>query len=311
MFNFFICREDKLMKKLFITLLLSVLCGVFPVKAEEYGRFYDDVMISNDIRTEEDAQKAKNKASSLLDKKAPVIKIDGMPDATAFRSNRDKVRSNDAEKNSFGINRASQPVIVENTATKYGEGPFGLSWGGTYKQIKALGVELEKVDIKDHPNSFVVTQLPKPLADIKKVIISFGDDNLMWRVFAYGNQLDDDPDAAKVLKLYRQYYKLLNQKYGNGKEFFTPKIITVEKPSKDEQGRDTIETIRVQQPIGNPHFLADLQSGEASLYATFEDSRVGAALAVTVDANGKSFIIIDFTNLQIFKEREEQTLNAL
>ena len=63
--------------------------------------------------------------------------------------------------------------------------------------------------------------------------------------------------------------------------------------------------------MGGKNFLAELKSGEAVLYATFEDAKVGAALAVNVDGNGKSYIIIDFTNLQIYKEREEQTLNAL
>ena len=57
--------------------------------------------------------------------------------------------------------------------------------------------------------------------------------------------------------------------------------------------------------------MAELQSGQAVLYATFEDQDVGAALAVNVDGDGKSYIIIDYTNLRIFREREEETLNAL
>ena len=298
------------MQKFFVAALLMTMCAVFSVRAQDDGGFYENIMISADEKSAENAATAKNKAGSLLDKKAPIIRIEGMPDDEVFQSGRITRRNND-EQGFSGFNRASRPVIIENTATKYGEAPFGLSWGGSYKQIKALGVELEKIEIKDYPNSFVVTQLPKPLPDIRRVIVSFGNDNLMWRIFAYGNLLDDDEDAVKVLKLYRQYFKLLNQKYGNGKEFFTPKITVIEKPIKDNLGRDAVERIRVEEPIGNPHFLSDLQSGEAVLYATFEDARVGAALAVGVDENGKSFIIIDFTNLQIFREREEQTLNAL
>lgn len=297
------------MPKLLIWILISALTMVFQAQAEEYGKFYEDVLISNDLKLEENAEKAKNKASNLLDKKAPVIKIDTPTEALPFR--RSASGRNNSGDSPINFNRAAQPVMVEKTTTKYGEGPFGLSWGGTYKQIKAMGVELEQTNIKDYPNSFAATQLPKPLPDIRRVLVSFGDNNQLWRIVAYGNMLDDDPDAAKVLKLYRQYYKLLNQKYGNAKEFFTPKITIIEKPIKDALGRDAIETIKKEEPIGNPHFLADLQSGEAVLYATFEDNRVGAALAVTVDGNGKSFIIIDFTNLQIFKEKEEQTLNAL
>lgn len=280
--------------------------------AEEYGKFYEDVLISNDVKLEENAETAKQKASSLLSTKAPVIRIEGQ-DTLPFRAQRKRSGSNinRSENMPFSMNKAVSPTIVENTTTKYGEGPFGLSWGGTYNQIKAMGVELEKEEIKDYANSFSATQLPKPLPDFRKVIISFGEDNLMWRVLSYGTLLDDDPDAAKVLKLYRKYYKLLNQKYGNAKEFFTPKITIIEKTVKDQLGRDQIETTRIEEPIGGKNFLAELQSGQAVLYATFENAKVGAALAVNVDGNGKSYIIVDFTNLQIYKEREEQTLNAL
>lgn len=299
------------MAKIWFVALLSVLPFFSPdTHAEEYGKFYEDVLISSDVKLEENAETAKNNASSLLDKKAPVIKIEGQA-ALPFRSQRPKGETQNRSESmpfSFGQNK---PAIVENTTTKYGEGPFGLSWGGTYNQIKAMGVELEKVEIKDYVNSFAASQLPKPLPDFDKVIISFGEDNLMWRVLAYGKKLDDDADAAKVLKLYRKYYKLLNQKYGNAKEFFTPKITVIEKTVKDQFGRDQIETTKVKEPLGGKNFLAELQSGEAVLYATFEDLKVGAALAVNVDGDGKSYLILDFTNLQIYKEREEQTLNAL
>ena len=300
------------MAKIWLIVSLFFLCGLYSsaADAEEYGKFYEDVLISNDVKLEENAETAKNKASSLLDKKAPIIKIEGQ-DSLPFRSQRPHGEiKNRSETMPFGsIN--NRPAIVENTSTKYGEGPFGLSWGGSYNQIKAMGVELEKTQIKDFVNSFAATQLPKPLPDFRRVIITFGEDNLLWRIVAYGNLLDDDPDAAKVLKLYRKYYKLLNQKYGNAKEFFTPKITITEKTVKDQYGRDQIETTRTEEPLGGKNFLAELKSGEAVLYATFEDAKVGAALAVNVDSNGKSYIIIDFTNLQIYKEREEQTLNAL
>ena len=70
---------------------------------------------------------------------------------------------------------------------------------------------------------------------------------------------------AKVLKLYRKYYKLLNQKYGNAKEFFTPKITVIEKTVKDQFGREQIETTKIKEPLGGKNFLAELQSGEAEI----------------------------------------------
>ena len=55
------------------------------------------------------------------------------------------------------------------------------------EQIKAMGVELEQTNIKDYPNSFAATQLPKPLPDIRRILVSFGDNNQLWRIVAYGN----------------------------------------------------------------------------------------------------------------------------
>ena len=63
--------------------------------------------------------------------------------------------------------------------------------------------------------------------------------------------------------------------------------------------------------MGGPNFLDALQSGEAVLYATFENQEVGAALAVNVDGEKKSYIVIDYTNLRIFRKREETALDAL
>lgn len=289
------------MKKFFAILSMLTIFGCLSANAQQDGFFYEDVLISNDVRAEENAQKAKSNASNLLNKKAEAIKLDVAPEVMPFRT----------RQSSGNSHFVSQPVIVSETATKYGEAPFGLGWGATYKQTKALGVELKPITIKNYPNSFSVSQLPKTLPDINNVNISFGEDNSLWRILAYGHRLEDEPDASKVMALYHRYYKLLEQKYGNAQQFFTPKITTIQKIIKDEEENETIETINIEEPIGNKNFLSDLKSGEAVLYATFENDKVGAALTVNVDGNGKSYIIIDFTNLQIFKEKEEQTLDAL
>ena len=285
------------MKKTFLAFVLGAAATATPLRAEilEDGKFYEDVLISDDIKMEESSNSAMEKASELLKQKPKIIKIEGAP--LEFRSSRPKPAA-----------VVSKPV---ETTTEYGEAPFGLSWGATYNQTKALGVELKKVERKDSVNDFIVTKLPKPLADFRQVIVSFGEDNSLWRLSAYGKLIDDNASASKALHLYRKYYSLLERKYGNAKEFFTPKIITVEKKVKDEYGRDKIEIEKISEPIGGPNFLAGLKSGEAVLYATFEDEDVGAALAVNVDGDGKSYIVVDYTNLRIFREREQKTLDAL
>ena len=285
------------MKKTFLAFVLGAAATATPLRAEilEDGKFYEDVLISDDIKMEESSNSAMEKASELLKQKPKIIKIEGAP--LEFRSSRPKPAA-----------VVSKPV---ETTTEYSEAPFGLSWGATYNQTKALGVDLKKVERKDSVNDFIVTKLPKPLADFRQVIVSFGEDNSLWRLSAYGKLIDDNASASKALHLYRKYYGLLERKYGNAKEFFTPKIITVEKKVKDEYGRDKIEIEKISEPIGGPNFLAGLKSGEAVLYATFEDEDVGAALAVNVDGDGKSYIVVDYTNLRIFREREQKTLDAL
>ena len=287
------------MKKVFLTAFFLLTAAAGTAKAEEPlegGQFYEDVLISDDLKMRESSDSAKEKASRLLDQKPKIIKIEGAP--LEFRAPRQQQPTT----------VVSKPV---DTTTKYGEAPFGLSWGATYNQTKALGVDLTKVERKDSVNNFIVTKLPKPISDFRRIIVSFGENNSLWRLSAYGKLISDDPAASKALHLYKKYYDLLQRKYGNAQEFFTPKIVTVEKTVKDEYGRDKVEKEKVTRPIGNPDFLAELQSGEAVLYATFEDKDVGAALAVNVDGDGKSYIIIDYTNLQIFREREKEVLDAL
>ncbi len=287
------------MKKVFLTAFFLLTAAAGTAKAEEPlegGQFYEDVLISDDLKMRESSDSAKEKASRLLDQKPKIIKIEGAP--LEFRAPRQQQPTT----------VVSKPV---DTTTKYGEAPFGLSWGATYNQTKALGVDLTKVERKDSVNNFIVTKLPKPISDFRRIIVSFGENNSLWRLSAYGKLISDDPAASKALHLYKKYYDLLQRKYGNAQEFFTPKIVTVEKTVKDEYGRDKVEKEKVTRPISNPDFLAELQSGEAVLYATFEDKDVGAALAVNVDGDGKSYIIIDYTNLQIFREREKEVLDAL
>ena len=287
------------MKKVFLTAFFLLTAAAGTAKAEEPlegGQFYEDVLISDDLKMRESSDSAKEKASRLLDQKPKIIKIEGAP--LEFRAPRQQQPTT----------VVSKPV---DTTTKYGEAPFGLSWGATYNQTKALGVDLTKVERKDSVNNFIVTKLPKPISDFRRIIVSFGENNSLWRLSAYGKLISDDPAASKALHLYKKYYDLLQRKYGNAQEFFTPKIVKVKKTVKDEYGRDKVEKEKVTRPIGNPDFLAELQSGEAVLYATFEDKDVGAALAVNVDGDGKSYIIIDYTNLQIFREREKEVLDAL
>ncbi len=288
------------MLKFFLILALSCFVSTKTL-ATDNADFYEDVLISKDAKLEETASHAKSKAGNLLNQQIEYIQLD---DAENFTAPLGHIK----RKNNY-----TRPSIYDYTIKdqKYGEGPFGLPWGATYDQIKDLGVDLLKTPIKDYPNSFIATKLPKTISDIAKVYITLGEDNILWRIIAYGNPQADTPDAAKVMQLYKQYQKLLNQKYGNEKQYYTPKISEIETKTVDKEGKEHIEITKYEEPIGNKNFLSQLQRGEAVLYSTYENQKVGAVLSVNVDGEGKSYIIIDYTNLKILKENNDKTLNAL
>ena len=172
------------MKKIFLAVVIPLIAAGAAKAAElEDGKFYEDVLISDDLKMEDSSNSAKEKASSLLDQKPKIIKIEGEP--LQFRSARTKA----APAAPVG----GKPI---DTTTKYGEAPFGLSWGATYNQTKALGVDMERVERKDSVNDFIVTKLPKPIADFRQVIVSFGENNSLWRLTAYGRLLNDDASAS-------------------------------------------------------------------------------------------------------------------
>ncbi|MBQ9732213.1 MAG: hypothetical protein IJV97_03905 [Alphaproteobacteria bacterium] len=203
----------------------------------------------------------------------------------------------------------SKPTAEDNTKdiTRNQVAPFGLVWKSTVTATRNQGISLTKIEEKDYPNSYSATDLPKKIDDFARVDVSFGKEDKLWRIIAYGKLLDDDASATKVLRLYNIYSSLLAKKYGNKKEFFTPAEINV--VTKDSSGREKI--IKKTAPLGNPEFLSQLQSGKAVLYSTYNNNEIGAALAINVDGDGKSYIVLDYKNLGLLYSKEKKTLDAL
>lgn len=288
------------MKKSLWLIGLSVLAahaGLKSAIAQTSGDFYNSLLISDEIKNEENAQQAKQNAGKLLDTKPAEIKID----SPLLRSQQKKLKR--AKKSQEF--KARSKIIRGNEAA-----PFGLAWGASYDEVKKDGVTLSPVGQKDYVNNFSATHLPKKVSTFREVILTFGIENELWRIIAYGNLINDTPSAEKVMEIYNRYYRLLEQKYGNAQQFYTPKVINVDTQVPGSNSQKT-ETIAQEQPIGNPDFLSELQNGEAFLYATFENGKVGAALSVNVDGSGQSYITIEYKNLTILQAREKSTLDAL
>ena len=268
------------MKKGLWAIGLSALTAIFhcaAAMAQANNNFYDSLLISDEIKTEENAEQAKQNAGRLLNSKPNEIKID----SPLLRSHQKKLKK--AKK--------SKELKAQNKTLKEHESaPFGLTWGATYDEVKKDGVTLTPIGQKDYVNNFTASHLPKKVSTFREIILTFGIENELWRIIAYGNFINDTPSAEKVLEVYQQYYHLLEQKYGNAQQFYTPKVINVDKITDLGNGKTKTETIPQEQALGNPDFLQELQNGEAFLYATFENGKVGAALSVSVDGNGESYI---------------------
>lgn len=187
------------------------------------------------------------------------------------------------------------------------EAPFGLRWGATISDARNQGVQLSVAEMEDYANCFSAQRLPKPITFFERVYLCFGQDDKMYRILAYSRLLDDDATASKILHEYDTYSALLEQKYGNKEQYFTPATIT--KTVKNAQGRD--EVVQEPAPIGNPDFLSQLELGTAVLYSTYYNDEVAAALSIGVDGSKKSYIVIDYKNLPILKKQEAETLDAL
>lgn len=286
-------------------LLAAFTFAAAPLSAQENTpNFYQDLLISDELKAREAQEKAearhrqqleqaKNSARGILTTKTKNLKVD-VPKL-------ERRKTETPAKSDKEVAAATQNLD---------SAPFGLLWKASIEATKNLGVILTPIEQKDYVNSFAATHLPKDPKGFRDIYLTFGEENELWRMIAYGEFINDTPDAAKVLKEYRMYSRLLSRKYGKAKEFFTPAMKTIQKTVR-ENGQDIVKTEQIPEPMGNANFLKQLQSGEADLYSTFEGDNIGAALAINVDGDGKSYIIINYTNIKILKEREEETLNIL
>lgn len=301
MFNFFLDGEENMLKKAAL-LTISCILPLSVAQAQSSADFYQDLLISDEVKANEAKQKEQQKlqkqmqdvqdsARSLLTTKTKNLKID-VPQIE---------RRNDTEP-------SDKEVAME--AQNLDSAPFGLLWKASEATIKNMGIILTPAEQEDYVNSFDVSQLPVETKGFRRIQITFGEEDELWRIIAYGDFLEDTPEASKGLRQYEMYARLLNQKYGNQKDFYTPAMKTVEKEVMIN-GRKTMQTEQIPEKIGNPNFLSQLQEGTATLYSTFEGKGIGAALALNVDGDGKSYIVIDYKNLNILKERENETLNIL
>ena len=286
------------MKKLFLPILMTSFLFSFTSFAQDNALpdnfLFDDSDIivtaqddpsAPDLKTEENISDAVNSAKNILNQKPVKLR------QQIFPKLKDRQFS----------------TKFDHSSTSTQDAPFGLRWAADMSDTRNQGVELTVADMEDYVNCFLANKLPKPITFFDRVYVCFGQEDKLYRILAYSKLIDDDARASKVMHEYETYSDLLKQKYGNFEQDFTP--ATINKTIKNARGQD--ETVTENAPIGNPDFLSQLESGEAVLFSTYYNEDVAAALSIGVDGDKKSYIVIDYKNLQILKRQEADTLDAL
>jgi hypothetical protein len=109
------------------------------------------------------------------------------------------------------------PPPVTPPPTSLPEAPFGLVWLTSKQAVADTGIELKNQMATEFGESYVVSRLPKELADQYYTVLSFGYDDRLIRITAIGRSLADDHTGSQVQARYAELQDLLRKKYGPGK----------------------------------------------------------------------------------------------
>jgi hypothetical protein len=263
---------------------------IFDAAAEE--AFFDDLLVSKEMQqemeTDQERESGQLKAGELLDTRPVLLKIDPIKKSVKEET----------------VTAEPAPVILEPA-------PFGLKWLASIAQTREQDVLLSAVETKDSPQTYQATHLPKPVSAFQEVLVSFGENDALWRIAAYGRRITDDSKASKGVAQYRKYYEMLAKKYGNAQEFYEPVVVNVEEKVDSGDGTSSIKVRQEKMEIGADGFLEKLVSGEAVLYATFENGKVGVTLALLADGKQQTYLAIDYQNLTASKIENDEIYDAL
>lgn len=130
------------------------------------------------------------------------------------------------------------------------DAPFGLTWGATAEEIKALGVELKPSEAADFGASFIASKLPRSISGQEGTVLSFGHDNRLWRVAAISVPFANDPYGIAAKERYQELVAVLGEKYGKG---------------------HSVEQVAEGYFSEPKHFVYGISQGESQWFTNFEN----------------------------------------
>jgi hypothetical protein len=171
---------------------------------------------------------------------------------------------------------ALAPLCAHAQETPSSQAPFGLSWGMSTSQVKAMGVELTDAQEVEWGTSFTAAKLPKVLTDANTVFLSFGFNDKLWRIWVSSRPFENDPAGTNVLARYGELSGILADKYGKGKS------------------AHSLGQYNQQQ-----HFAMHIKGGDAQWFTNFNPPQLMIQLGIQAHDYSTTYWILIF---------EEQTL---
>jgi hypothetical protein len=105
-------------------------------------------------------------------------------------------------------------MLLWSTVSVADEGPFGITWGMSKSQVKALGVDMEPSSAKLSLESFKVKKLPKSISIAEFYGLTFDTKHGLQKVTMLSKDIVDDPYGREGKSLYAGLKDSLVKKYG-------------------------------------------------------------------------------------------------
>lgn len=179
----------------------------------------------------------------------------------------------------YAEEKAPPPAEIKIQETA--EAPFGLKWGMSEVDAKAMGVTLTKMEKEGEGKQFTATGLSKVLSDTEIVFLHFGYNDKLWLVIAISKSFDNDPYGGSVSARYDDLSKLLGAKYGNGEV-------------------SHIQDHRLYSAADE--FLAGIQNGRSIHFSTFKKQGVSVELSIGANSYDSGYYRLRYENVALAKD---------
>ncbi len=181
--------------------------------------------------------------------------------------------------------------------------PLGLKWGTSKKEVEDQKVILTAYNDNKYPETYTGSNFPKELPSAENVVLSFGEDNRLWRIVIISKIQTDDKDGIEIMKTYDDLKRLLTKKYGEGIET---------KKGFDAPPAPAPETRRRNEPAPMPlSFTESMMKRQKMVYNQFKKDGVEIMLTLGAKSASETYYTLSYKFLPIIEDREKKQLDAL